>query len=54
MGKLQAKLGLAAILSKFTFELVDKSLMHKEIEFDPKQFVLTPKEGVMIRATYRK
>lgn len=53
MGKLQTKIGLAALLSKFKFELVDQSLMHKEMEFDETQFILTPKDNVMLRASLR-
>ena len=53
MGKLQTKLGLATLLLKFKFELVDQSLMHKELEFDPPQFILTPKTSVILRATPR-
>jgi hypothetical protein len=53
MGKLQAKLGLATILAKFRFELTDKSMMHKEIEFDPRQFVIMPKNKILLRAVCR-
>jgi cytochrome P450 family 6 len=53
MGKLQTKIGLAVILLKFKFEFVDQSMMHKELEFDPDQFILTPNSTVMIRATAR-
>lgn len=53
MGKLQTKLGLATILAKFSFELVDKSLMTKEVEFDVGQFILTPKNAVMIKVIPR-
>jgi hypothetical protein len=53
MGKLQAKLGLATLLTKFRFELTDKSLQHREIEFDPRQFVITPKNKIMLKAISR-
>lgn len=53
MGKLQAKLGLAMMLSKFTFELVDKNLIHNEFEVDPKMFVMTPKESIIMKARAR-
>ncbi|KAG5684481.1 hypothetical protein PVAND_013713 [Polypedilum vanderplanki] len=53
MGKLQTKIGLATVLSKFKFEFVDKSYMSKEIDFDPKQFVLTPKQKIEYRALIR-
>lgn len=53
MGKVETKLGLAAVLSKFTFELVDKNLMDKELEFDSKQFILIPKKEIMYKLTPR-
>jgi hypothetical protein len=53
MGKLQTKIGLATVLAKFRFEFIEKSYMYKEIEFDPKQFILTPKESIMLKAIPR-
>lgn len=53
MGKLQSKFGLVSVLSKFTFELADKSLMHKELEFDQRQFILTPKTEIQYKITPR-
>lgn len=53
MGKLQTKIGLVTLLLKFKFELVDQSLMHKELEFDPPQFILTPKASIMLKALPR-
>lgn len=41
------------ILSKFSFELVDKSLMYKELEIDPKQFIISPKEAIKLKAKAR-
>jgi hypothetical protein len=53
MGKLQTKLGVASLLIKFHLDLVDKSMMSKEIDFDPRQFILTPKTDIILRATPR-
>nr|WKE35368.1 cytochrome P450 CYP6FV21 [Bradysia odoriphaga] len=53
MGKLQTKIGLVALLSKFKYELVDTKLMHKEMEFDSSQIILTPKNNTMMRAIAR-
>ncbi|KAL7027301.1 hypothetical protein ACKWTF_005400 [Chironomus riparius] len=53
MGKLQTKLGLAMILSKFSFELADKSLMHGELEYDTKNTILAPKDSIMLKAVPR-
>lgn len=50
MGKLQTKIGLAVLLSKFRFELVDRNEMHKELEFIPTLFLLAPKTETMLRA----
>jgi len=53
MGKLQTKIGLVSLLTKFKFEFVDKSLMRKELEYDATQFILTPKMPVMLKASAR-
>jgi len=53
MGKILTKLGLAMILSKFSFELVDEILKYRELEFNPTQFILTPKETVLLKVTKR-
>jgi hypothetical protein len=54
MGKLQTKLGLAMILSKYSFELADKSLMNNEIVFEERQFILSPKENIMLKVRPRE
>lgn len=54
LGKLQTKLILSMILSKFSFELSNKKLMDKEVEFYPAQFILTPKENIMMKAKLRQ
>lgn len=53
VGKLATQMGLALMLSNFNFELVDKSLVDKEIKFHPKQFVLTPAEEFMFKVSWR-
>jgi cytochrome P450 family 6 len=53
LGKLQAKLGLALILQKFSFELQDKTLAYGELEFDPKSFVLMPLKTILMKSTKR-
>lgn len=53
MGKLQVKIGLFSVLSKFSIELVDKSLITKEVEFDVTQFLLVPKNSIMMKVTPR-
>lgn len=52
-GKLATQMGLAMMLSKFNFELADKSLVDKEIKFHPKQFVLAPVEEFMFKVLCR-
>ena len=54
MGKLQTKLGLAMILSKFSFELADKSMMYGELEYDTTNTILAPKNSIMLKAILRK
>lgn len=51
MGKLQTKLGLAQVLSKFKVELVDKEMCDKDLQFDPSQFVLTPSKKFEFKIT---
>lgn len=53
MGKLQTKLGIALILSKFSFELAEKSLEKNELDYDSKTFILCPKYNIMLRAKVR-
>ena len=53
MGKLQTKLGLAMILSKYSFELADKRLMDHEIEFEKRQLILGPEENIMLKVRAR-
>lgn len=53
MGKLQTKLGLAMILSKFSFELADQNWLTREVTFDPRLIVIAPRENVMIKIKKR-
>lgn len=53
MAKVTVKVGLALVLSKFNVELSDKTLAEKEIEFDKKQFILTPAEKFIFKITLR-
>lgn len=53
LGKLQSKLGLAMILQKFNCELQDKSLMNRELTFNPKSFLLSPIEKISVNVSLR-
>lgn len=53
MGKVTTKASLAFILSKFKFELSDKKLADKEIDFDPKHYLLSPAQQLMFIITSR-
>lgn len=53
LAKLTTKMGLAVILSKFKFELVDKEMLDREIEFHPNQLILTPLKDHFFRVTAR-
>lgn len=52
MGKMQTKVGLIMMLQKFKYELEPK-LMNREMEFDPKLFLLSPLIGVNLRVFNR-
>lgn len=54
MGKLTSKLALFLLLSKFNFELEDGKMGEKELEFSPKQFVLTLKDKINLKVNLRK
>lgn len=53
MAKLNLKLGLLQLLTKFRFELVDRKLYDNEIEIDIKQFPTTPRGILWLKATAR-
>lgn len=53
MGKLTTKYGLALLLSKYNIELTDREMQHKELEFSPNQFNLTPKKLFNFKLTPR-
>ncbi|KAG5668809.1 hypothetical protein PVAND_016733 [Polypedilum vanderplanki] len=53
MGKLQVKLGLAVILSRYNLEFNDKSLYNGEIEFDPIPITLSMKKNLELLVTAR-
>lgn len=42
LAKLSAKIGLTMMLRKFNFDLIDESMRHSEIKFNPAQGTLTP------------
>jgi cytochrome P450 family 6 len=54
LAKIQMKIGLVFLLSKFTVELVDKEMIDKELEFDSKNSSLSPKTKIFMRLTMRK
>lgn len=53
MGKLQAKLGLAFVLSKFNVEFNDKSMGETELTFDPLSITLAPGKKLDLKVTMR-
>lgn len=42
LAKLSAKIGLVMMLRQFNFDLIDESMRHSEIKFNPAQGTLTP------------
>lgn len=53
MGKLTSKVGLVNVLRNFSIEFEDKSMADKELEFHPKQFVMTPLKDFNLKITAR-
>lgn len=53
MGKLNVRLQLAALLSKFNFELQEDTNLFKELKFNPKQLFLQPKEKILLKVSQR-
>lgn len=53
LGKMQAKVGLVLMLQKFKYELED-SLEKREMEFDPRHFLLQPRFDIYLHVTKRR
>lgn len=54
LGKITTKMGLAVVLSKYSIEFCDKSMIESELEFDTMQFILTPTKTFNLKVTPRK
>lgn len=52
MGRLQTKVGLMVMLQHYSYAL-ESGVANKEIEFDPKAFILAPKEIIKLRIKRR-
>lgn len=53
MARVNAKLILSGLLSKYKFSLVDEKLYHEELKFDPKSFPLRPEADIQVRVEKR-
>lgn len=53
LAKLTVKIGLIAVLTKFNIELDDLSMADKEVEFHPRQFLLTPLKPFNLKVSSR-
>ncbi|KAJ6623039.1 Cytochrome P450 6a2 [Pseudolycoriella hygida] len=53
MAKVVTKMAMVSVLSKFNIELDDKSLLEKELEIDPEQFIHTPLKPFKLKVTPR-
>lgn len=53
MGKLQMKVGLMAMLQHYSYELESGASANKELEFDPKAFLLAPTEIIKLQIKRR-
>ncbi|XP_058830801.1 probable cytochrome P450 6d4 [Topomyia yanbarensis] len=51
MGKIQTKVGLVSLLSKFNFDLADEGQMNKELKLDPRSLILMPVGGINLTIT---
>lgn len=52
MGKMQTKCGIVMMLQKFRFEYEEK-FKNRKIQYDPKAFLLTPRDGIFLRVINR-
>jgi cytochrome P450 family 6 len=50
-GKLQTKLGIAALVSRFKFLPSPKTSKHVEMDKFSKTFVMVPKKGLFVKAS---
>ncbi|XP_055531477.1 probable cytochrome P450 6d5 [Wyeomyia smithii] len=53
MGKVQTKVGLAMLLSKFNFRLTDEKQKNQELQLDPRSVILMPVGGIHLAVTER-
>ena len=53
MGKLQAKLGIVLILSKFNLELYDKSMADRELDYDIQAGILNARDKLNFKVSAR-
>lgn len=53
MGKMMTKIGLFTLISKYSFDVADKKLLHKEVEFKKNQFTIAPEDPLYLQATIR-
>lgn len=54
MGKLTAKLALVVVLANFSVEFEDKSMNDSELEYHPKQFILTALKDFNLKVISRR
>lgn len=50
-GVIQTKVGLVCLLSKYEFQVCDKTA--DSLKIDQRKFIMTPTEGVWLQARYR-
>jgi cytochrome P450 family 6 len=54
LGKINVKIGLALLLSRFNFELSDPSMYNEEIQFHPSKAVLFPSKEFTFKLKPRR
>lgn len=53
LGKLQVKVGLLMMLQHFRYEVLNEVDRTREIEFEPRSFLLAPRGGIKLRVLRR-
>ncbi|XP_031639454.1 probable cytochrome P450 6a13, partial [Contarinia nasturtii] len=49
LGKLQVKVGLIMMMQQFRYELANEQERTRQMEFEPRSFLLSPRGGIKLR-----
>lgn len=53
LGKLQTKIGMCLLLQRFKYELNESSSKDSDLEFDPRHFLLQPRNNIYLHVSKR-